>query len=372
MHIIDSKQTANSFIDILYGDINSSAPEDKFITVDTEFIRENLKIPLLCLMQIATDKNVFIIDPLSIDVSFLEKIFIDQNLLKVFHSANQDIEAIATLHMDVKNLYDTQLYEMVLSYKERISYQSIVSKYLSKKLKKSHSMSNWENRPLTESQLRYSIEDVTYLRDVYKKQRQNLIRLNRFGWLDDELLDITEKKIVDEENISDIIDEKNIIIYNELLHWRECRANEKHVDAESVVKKEIIKSICKKGMDFIINMKNSRQVKNDDLKDFLCFAEKKADDISITKKTPCKNTVLYLLKVILEKRSQENNIAPSIIATTSDLEKISNGSEDVKCLFGWRKDIFGNDAISFLNGNISISMNKSKVKINHTERSKIL
>ncbi|MGL4948318.1 MAG: hypothetical protein ACRC42_02935 [Mycoplasma sp.] len=75
-----------------------------------------------------------------------------------------------------------------------MSYQLIVNKYLNKKLKKRHSLSNWGNRPLTKKQLNYSIEDVTYLRDVYKKQHQELIRLNRLGWLNDELLNITKKK----------------------------------------------------------------------------------------------------------------------------------------------------------------------------------
>ncbi len=364
MHIIDSKQYADSFLKILYDDIKSSEPYDRFITVDTEFIRENLKIPLLCLIQIATYKNSFIIDPLSIDISFLEIIFADSALLKVFHSATQDVEVLATFNININNLYDTQLYEMVLNNKEYISYQSIVNKYLNKKLKKSHSMSNWENRPLTKKQLHYSIEDVTYLRDVYKKQRQELIRLNRLGWLEDELLNITQKITSNQNDSSkDIINEKNISIYNELLQWRDSRANEKNIDAEFVVKKEIIKAICKKGKDFIINMKNSRQVKSEDLKDFLYFAEKKAENIDITKKIPCKNIALNLLKVILEIRSQENNITPSIIATSADLEKILNCDKNIKCLSGWRKDIFGNDAINFLDGNLSISMNDSKVKI---------
>jgi len=249
MHIINSKESADYFLQVLYDDIELSNHEDKFIAVDTEFIRENLEKPLLCLVQIATARNVFIVDPLSVDISFLEKVFSDFNVLKVFHSATQDIEMFAAFDIGIKNLYDTQLYEMVLSDKEQASYKSIVNKYLDKKLKKHHSMSDWGKRPLTKKQLHYSIEDVTYLREVYKKQRQELELLNRVGWLDCELQNIAEKNINSEKE--DVFDEENIPIFNELLKWRDDRANKKNIDPESVVKKEIIKSICKKGCNVL-------------------------------------------------------------------------------------------------------------------------
>ncbi len=362
MHIIDSKQSSDFFLKTLYADIESSSIEDKFIAVDTEFIRENLEKPLLCLIQIATANNTFIIDPLVVDVSFLNIVFNDEKLQKIFHSAKQDIEILSTLDITIQNLYDTQIYEMILENKERVSYKYIVEKYLGTKLAKSHTLSDWSKRPLSKKQLNYCVSDVTYLRQVYKKQYQELIRLNRINWLDDELKKICKKEDVTQNN-NDDIHEKNLEIFNELIDWRNNKASEKNIDPELIVKRDFIKSVCTKGKDFILMIKHSRQKKNQELKEFLNFAEKKSDFVYVTKKDSSTNTTLLLLKILLETCAQEHCIAASVIATIEGLEKVLKGDENIKCFAGWRNEIFGNHLKKLLNGDLSISIKNYKIQI---------
>lgn len=354
IQVIDNKELIQYFLRILHEDIENASLEDRFITIDTEFIREKLEQPLLCLLQISSPKYNFIIDPLSINLSFLDDILSSKDILKVFHCAAQDIEMLALHKLNIVNLYDSQLYEMILDTKELVSYQYIVNKYLGKKLKKNHSISNWSKRPLSEKQIQYSIEDVFYLRETYKKQKQELSRANRLGWLDKEINDIIVKNSSKIGKNNSINNEENI--YLQLTQWIEDYSIKNNINPESIIKNKLIKTISTKGKNFINKMKNSRYIDNEHIIKFLDFAGLVTENLKITKKKFKKNSIFFALKSILELASTENNIAASMIATSDDLEKIVCGSMDSICFSGWRKNIFGDHVISFLNGELSISM----------------
>ncbi|MDR2158325.1 MAG: HRDC domain-containing protein [Holosporaceae bacterium] len=333
---------------------------ERIIAVDTEFIREKLDKPLLCLIQIAALQDVFLIDPTAVDISPLNNIFNDENVKKVFHAARQDLEILSLHGINTKNFYDTQLYESILSENDNISYQSLILRYLGKKLKKNYSMSDWTKRPLSKKQLIYSSNDVFYLREAYQKQFHKLTELNRENWLNDELLRMTQKK-EEEDNFASTLNKNNREIYNQLQKWRTDKAAEKNISPTSIVKDEILKTICQKGTDFILNLKNSRNTKDENYRQFLFFAEKISDGLEIQEKSEGKNPILDLLKTLLYFKSQQHSVAPSIVATVKDLNKLIGGENNLKCLSGWRNEIFGRDAILLLNGKISLRINKSQV-----------
>ncbi|MDR2268359.1 MAG: ribonuclease D, partial [Holosporaceae bacterium] len=180
---VDSKKSVDVFGKRLREELAASTEEDRFIAVDTEFIREKMETPLLCLVQLATNAASYIVDALSLDVSFLKKIFEDATLLKVFHSPRQDFEMLCACGIETKNFYDTQLHEKLLGTDEKIGYRHLVKKYLDRDLDKDYCQSDWRTRPLSEKQLLYSAEDVVYLREVFKKQWQSLKKMNRHDWL---------------------------------------------------------------------------------------------------------------------------------------------------------------------------------------------
>jgi ribonuclease D len=333
--------------------------KEQIVAVDTEFIRENLDKPLLCLIQIATSQDIFIIDPAAVDISPLNRIFSAENVKKIFHAARQDIEILSLHGITTKNFYDTQLYEAILSADDNISYQSLILRYLGKNLQKSHSMSDWTRRPLSKNQLKYSADDVLYLREIYQKQFQKLVELNREHWLDDEILQTTQKK--EEDDFAATLNENNREIYNQLRQWRNQKAAEQNVSPEFIISDKMLKTICHRGIDFIRNIKNSRRLKDENYMQFLSFAEKISDGLEIREKSKRKNPAVDLLKALLHLRSQERLVAPSIIATVRDFEKLLAGENDLKCLSGWRNEIFGRDAMALLNGKISLRIDKSQV-----------
>lgn len=369
MHLIDSSSAVEFFLKQLTEDLRNAPSEENFITVDTEFIRENLDTPLLCIVQISSHKNVFIIDPIAIKINFLKNIFENPKIQKVFHSARQDLEILMNYGIGIENFFDTQLYEMILDTKINPSYQTLVLKYVGKKLKKYYSLSNWTKRPLNQQQLIYCEEDVLYLREVYKKQTQKLIELKRTDWMDDELEQLKNlSQSQEEEKLFE--NENQFEIFQKITEWREKKSTENNINLESIATNELIISICKKGYDYVCKLKNSRSPKSKYQKEFLFFAEKLMANYVTEEKFQPKNTaVTNLLKVILELCSDENQIAPPILATTSELDDLANGKTSVRCLSGWRRNIFGQKAIDLLDGRLIIGIKNSKPILNFLENS---
>ena len=358
MNLINSEESAQNFLETVSYDLSNAPADEKFLTVDTEFIREGLKIPLLCLVQIATHDHVFVIDPLALDISFLKSLFENSDVKKVFHSARQDLEILLTRDISVENFFDTQLYEMILDTENNISYREIVYRYLGKKIKKQFSLSDWKKRPLSQKQMMYCQDDVTHLREVYKKQRQKLEELGRIDWLDDELIRL--KNATNDEEKSALNDQQREI-FQKLIELREKIAKNSGVDLISLATNDLLTSICKKGADYVAKLKNSRNKKSKNLKEFFVAAEKLMKNHIVTEEIPSNHLARDLLKVLVEICAEENCIAPSIIATTSELEALAQGETDLRCVSGWRKKIFGEKALELLAGNIIICIKNSEV-----------
>ncbi|MFW2392852.1 MAG: ribonuclease D, partial [Methyloceanibacter sp.] len=141
-----------------------------FVTVDTEFMREQTFWPRLCLIQIAGGETEILIDSLApdLDLQPFFDLMVDESVLKVFHSARQDIEIVHHLAGVVPQpIFDTQVAAMVCGFGEAVSYSMLVKRLLGHNLDKSSRFTDWSRRPLTDRQLTYALGDVTYLRDLY-------------------------------------------------------------------------------------------------------------------------------------------------------------------------------------------------------------
>ncbi len=151
--------------------------KEYLIGIDTEFTWRNTYFPELSLIQISTLKEIIIIDCLSInDFNGLLKIFKDERIIKIFHSARGDISVLNTsLGAKFKNIFDVQLAENILFPEENlISYKNIVKRYFYKSISKGETNSDWNRRPLTQSQISYASEDVRYLIHIKKNQEKKL------------------------------------------------------------------------------------------------------------------------------------------------------------------------------------------------------
>ena len=166
----------------------------QYITVDTEFIREKTYWPHLCLVQIGTPGEAKVIDALShgIDLSPLFKLFANQDVLKVFHAARQDIEIFVHLSGEVpRSIFDTQIAAMACGFGEATGYDKLVKELINVEVDKTIRHTDWTSRPLSSRQIKYAEGDVTHLWKIYLKLKKKLEENKRESWLDQEINNLT-------------------------------------------------------------------------------------------------------------------------------------------------------------------------------------
>src|SRR6266849_8895929 len=168
---------------------------EKYITVDTEFMRDKTFWPILCLVQLAGGEEAVAIDPLApgIDLAPLLALMANERVLKVFHAARQDIEIFYHMSGAVpQKLFDTQVAAMVCGFGDSVSYETLASKLAGARIDKSSRFTDWAHRPLTERQIEYALSDVVPLRTVYEKLKARLQRNDRAAWLEEEIRVLTD------------------------------------------------------------------------------------------------------------------------------------------------------------------------------------
>jgi ribonuclease D len=147
------------------------------LSIDTEYDSFRYFKEKLCLIQIHANDTTYVFDPLNnLDLSFLGKYFGNRQIVKVLHAADNDIRLLKRDYkFDFRNIFDTHRAALLLGFKQ-LSLEKMITQFVGVELKKSKKMqrSRWDNRPLTEEQLEYAVQDVTYLPALYEKQAAEL------------------------------------------------------------------------------------------------------------------------------------------------------------------------------------------------------
>ncbi|WP_332061042.1 ribonuclease D [Bartonella sp. CB74] len=357
-----------------------------FVTVDTEFIRETTFWPQLCLIQLASPDITMLIDPMShdIDLQLFFDLMVDKKVVKVFHAARQDIEIIYHLGGIIPSpLFDTQIAGSICGFGDSISYDQIVHRCTGNRLDKSSRFTDWSCRPLSEKQLLYALADVTYLRDVYLLLKSQLEKNNRTHWMDDEIRILstpTTYDVPEEEAWKKVKGKvkkpRELAVLQKIAAWREREARRYNIPRRHIMKDECLIEIATQQPKDEFALKSLRSLnKNWDKRSIaqtLLKAVHEGLEIDITtlptlpKYNPMNDTttvVIDLLKVLLKLVANENGIAPKIIATSNDLEKIANGSvkQNIPAMNGWRYEIFGQKAEKMLKGQIGLYFKNGKI-----------
>lgn len=160
-----------------------------WLALDTEFLREKTYFPRLCLLQIASQHQIGLIDTLAIqDHSPIIELLTRPGLTKVIHSAGQDLEALHHRYGIIPGpIFDTQLAAALLGFDNQVSYANLVKHYLGWQLAKAHTRTDWSRRPLSAGALAYAADDVRYLAALYPTLHQQLETAKRLAWLDEDM-----------------------------------------------------------------------------------------------------------------------------------------------------------------------------------------
>jgi len=357
-----------------------------YVTVDTEFMRESTYWPDLCLIQIASDAQEAIIDPLAdgLDLAPLFDLMNNPNVLKVFHAARQDIEIFHKLSGKIPApIFDSQVAAMVCGFGEQVSYSMLVKKITNQELDKSSRFTDWAKRPLSDKQLKYAIGDVTHLRDIYKKLKKDLERNNRAAWLEEEMRTLTssetyciEPKDAWKRLKMRVKSRRALGLLVELAEWREALAQKANIPRGRVLKDDALFDIANQAPQNVKELGQLRTVsegfaRSDKGKQVLEAVKrgknKDIEDIPPLKKgTPLDAqamAVCELLRVLLKAVAAKNGVAPKMIATANDLERLAlSDTAKIQALKGWRYDLFGKDALRIKHGELLLTVKNQRVQ----------
>lgn len=363
-----------------------------FITVDTEFMREQTYWPKLCLIQVASDDVEAIIDPLSrgLDLTPLWSLMADTSVMKVFHAARQDIETILIEAGQVPSpVFDTQVAAMVCGFGESISYINLVKKIVGANLDKSSRFTDWSRRPLSDKQLNYALGDVTYLRDIYRYLKKELESTGRASWLDEEMAALTAPATYEQgpENAwrrlkLKVRNRKALAVLMELAAWREISAQTQDVPRQRIIRDDALYDIANQAPTTVEQLSELRS-----LSDGFARSARAREIIAAVRRglerdlstVPQLNhgqplsaeatATLELLKVLLKSAAARHRVAPRLIADSNDLERLAREDEpDVPALTGWRRQLFGEDALRLKKGELALTLKAGDVQIVTTSR----
>jgi len=356
-----------------------------YITVDTEFMREKTYFSKLCLIQVASPDEAHIIDPLAagLDLTAFWSVLTDAPVLKVLHSARQDFEIFYQASGKVPNpVFDTQVAAMVLGFADSAGYQTLVEHYCAVKLDKSSRFTDWSQRPLSEKQLKYAIGDVTYLRQIYERMQEQLDSNQRAAWLNEEMAVLTsaDTYAIDPEASWRRLkhrsrDPKFLGVLKTIAAWRERTAQVIDIPRGRLVSDDALLQIAAQKPKTAEDLERIRGVSSGFAKGkhggAILKALEKAQPISPEEVPERKdrsvlrsNPLGDLLKLLLKARAQEVGIAPKLIASAEDLDRLANTSgETLSVMHGWRYDVFGKEALALKSGRLALAARGKDIEI---------
>ena len=356
----------------------------RFVTIDTEFLRETTYYPLLCVAQMASAEDAVVVDALAagIDLAPFFALMTDEKVVNVFHAARQDIEIVWNMAKVIPHpVFDTQVAAMVLGYGDSISYDQLVQRITGDALDKSHRFTDWTRRPLSDAQIAYALSDVTHLRAVYEKLAVDLDKQGRGSWVEAEMGVLTspdtyrmEPHRAWERLKSRVRKPKELAVLIEIAAWREREAQTRDVPRSRVLKDDVIGDIAIQAPTTIEKLGHLRSLPKgfersrwgaeiiETVKRGLARDPKTLPQLDRFRPAPRDAATVELLKVLLRMTAERHGVAAKVIATVDDLDRIAAHDEaDVPAMKGWRRELFGEKALALKHGRLALAMENGRV-----------
>lgn len=364
---------------------------EPFVTIDTEFVREKTYWPELCLVQLGGTRDVAVVDTLApgIDLAPLATLLDDAACIKVFHAARQDLEIFLHLFDRLpQSIFDTQIAAMVAGYGDQIGYDALVNAVTGGTIDKTHRFSDWSARPLSAAQIAYAAADVTHLRTVYVSLRAELEKQDRLHWADAEQAILTDPATFrpDPRRMWERLkartnNRRMLAVLREVAAWREMEAQRLDLPRQRLVRDESLLEIAAvqpATPDALARVRGvTRGFADGASGEGLLAAIRVAlalpdGELPRPPRKPDgakpSAALVAMLRVLLATKCEQNRVAPKLVATGEDLDKLALGETDLDVLQGWRKAVFGDDALALLRGELSMSVADRNVRLVRVEK----
>ena len=358
-----------------------------YVTIDTEFMRERTYFPELCVVQLAGPEDVAVIDAIApgIDLAPLGELLADSGVVKVFHAARQDVEIFLERYGVVPEpIFDTQVAAMVAGFGDQVGYDALVSALTGGHIDKAHRFSDWAARPLSASQVAYAANDVTWLRLVYEGLCERLQREGRLEWVREEMGILAQPATyrADPEALMERLrprtnNRRMLGLLLASVAWREREAQRINIPRQRLIKDESLLEMAATAPATPEALARIRGVTRgfaegksgagllEALREAAALPEESLPAAPRGREGARASPALVsLLKVLLAAKCEQHNVAPKLLASSDDLDRLASEDEpDIAVLQGWRRDVFGEDALALKAGRITLGVDGKRIKL---------
>jgi len=366
---VDTPEALRELCELLRG--------SEWLAIDTEFIRERTYYPRLCLIQVCNGEVAACIDPLQMDdIQPLLDVLFDGSILKVLHAARQDLEIFwHDWQQFPLPLFDTQPAAALLGHGDQVGYANLVQQVLGVELPKDQSRTDWSARPLDGQQVRYALDDVIYLGQLYLRMRGSLSDKERLQWLAADFATLANpatyqpdpreawKKVKGRQHLRG----RQLAILQALAQWRELQARERDLPRKWLLKDDLMVELCRRqprdleslarvrGMDAGLVRREGKsllQLIGDASRlDKSAWPVEKRRPVPLT---PQQEAMVDLLSAALRLLADRHQLSPQAIATHKDLQRLVRNDPDCPLLEGWRNSVAGTPLQQVMRGEIKL------------------
>src|SRR5918993_1035193 len=345
-------------------DVCRRLSSEAFVTVDTEFMRERTYWPELCVVQLAGERAVGVVDALApdLDLAPLGALLADPAVCKVFHAARQDVEIFLLRFGAVPApLFDTQIAAMVAGFGDQVSYDALCRALAGVSIEKAHRFSDWSARPLSASQIAYAAADVTHLRRVYTGLRERLARDGRLDWVAEEMAALTDASTYRVEpdsaweRLRPRTQNRRVLgVLRAAAAWREREAQRVNIPRQRLVRDETLLELAATAPTTPAELETAKALPDSLL-----------PEPPRERQGPSPSPALVaLLKVLLAAKSEEHDVAPRLLANGEELDRLAaEDAPEVPALHGWRRAVFGEAALALKRGRLALGVDGRRVKL---------
>ena len=274
---------------------------------------------------------------------------------------------------------------MVCGFGDSVGYETLVTKLADARIDKGSRFTDWSLRPLSERQIKYAMADVTHLRPAYEKLARKLHANGRESWLKEEMAVLTRPATYDGEPREAFCcikirsaDAKTLAVLREGAAWRESECQRLDVPRNRVLRDEALVEIAHhtpgnpeqlartRGLGARLAKGDRGQQLLNAVKMGLAVPEGERPEPKLKPQLPRGiGPVSDLLKVLLKMKSEDSGVASKLLASAADIELIAAFGEqaEVRALKGWRREVFGDDALKLCSGDISMTIESKKLKL---------
>ena len=347
------------------------------IAVDTEFHRERTYWPRVALVQIAIANDIFLIDPLEVDLAPFAAV-LESDTLIIMHASSQDLEVLdRACGVLPRHLFDTQI-AAGFSGMSTPSLSSLVERYVGVALPKGDRLTDWFERPLRPTQQNYAASDVLYLFDLHDRLTEDLRKRGRLRWVSAECDPsnwYTKPALSVEFAWTRIKEARHLrgqarCVVSVLAEWRERAAQNRDLPTRFILSDLALVGVAQRAPRTSQDLKGIRGLDGRYLKqgasdEILSMVQKglqrTPEDVPTLeidegpKLDKELRAAVTLVSAWVSQVAKDEELDPALLATRADIVDVLRKSKDARLSNGWRSDLVGTRIQDLVTGRASVA-----------------